>query len=162
MDWGLSRETGDLRPGVELSTTKRINFHLSYFLTFRIHFKNVLFTYNATHGLAPDYIKEILTPYSPAWRLRSADQKLNNFSCSNDQTENQGLPFDFVLWLWNSLPLGVRSADFTAAFNASLKLAFTRRSTLNKMILFHYLITIIIPLYITILVYHLNILSLQI
>uniref|UniRef100_A0A8C7X0A1 Reverse transcriptase domain-containing protein n=1 Tax=Oryzias sinensis TaxID=183150 RepID=A0A8C7X0A1_9TELE len=43
---------------------------------FRIHFKILLLVFKSLHGLAPLYLSELLTPYSPARCLRSADQML--------------------------------------------------------------------------------------
>ncbi|XP_071959539.1 uncharacterized protein [Antedon mediterranea] len=42
----------------------------------RITFKISLITYNALHGLAPDYIRELISEYIPSRSLRSGDQFL--------------------------------------------------------------------------------------
>ena len=42
----------------------------------RIDFKILLLTYKALNGLAPAYIRELLTPYTPARTLRSMDNNL--------------------------------------------------------------------------------------
>ncbi|KAF7646093.1 hypothetical protein LDENG_00193770, partial [Lucifuga dentata] len=42
----------------------------------RADFKVLLLTYKALHGLAPPYLSELLTPYTPARPLRSLDAAL--------------------------------------------------------------------------------------
>jgi len=42
----------------------------------RIRFKVLLLTYRALHSLAPSYLCELVTPYTPGRSLRSADKLL--------------------------------------------------------------------------------------
>ena len=44
----------------------------------RIEFKVLLFTYKAMQGLAPQYLSDLLEPYSPLRSLRSAAKLLPN------------------------------------------------------------------------------------
>ncbi len=43
---------------------------------FRIDFKILMLTYKALHGLAPEYLTELLTVYTPRRNLRSSDSSL--------------------------------------------------------------------------------------
>ncbi len=45
-------------------------------MTYRTNFKIVLFVFKAVHGLAPDYISDLLRPCSTSRSLRSSDQLL--------------------------------------------------------------------------------------
>ena len=45
----------------------------------RIRYK-VILTFKALHGMCPEYISDLLTPYIPPRRLRSSSQHLLNFN----------------------------------------------------------------------------------
>ncbi len=49
-----------------------------HWLTVRFHtdFKIIMLTYKALHGLAPNYLSELLTVYTPRRDLRSSDSGL--------------------------------------------------------------------------------------
>ena len=87
----------------------------------RIRFKVALLTYKALHGLAPEYLRELLTPYTPARSLRSESRNLlqvppfklksyggRSFACTAPQ-------------IWNNLPDDVRSASSLTVFKTRLK-----------------------------------------
>ena len=52
----------------------------------RIEFKVLLFTYKAMQGLAPQYLNDLLEPYSPLRSLRSAAKLLPNSPSFNLRT----------------------------------------------------------------------------
>ncbi len=68
----------------------------------RIDFKILLMTYKALNGLAPQYLSELLSHYSPPRPLRS---------------QNSGR----LIKLWNNLPNTVREADTLCQFKSRLK-----------------------------------------
>lgn len=87
----------------------------------RIDFKVLILTYKAVHGLAPDYICDLVTPSIPARSLRSAGSlslcqprcKLKTmggraFSCNAPK-------------LWNTLPASIRDAASVDCFKRLLK-----------------------------------------
>lgn len=90
-------------------------------IKFRIQFKILLLTYKASNGLAPEYIAELLMPYTPARPLRSSEQSLLVAPWSS--LKNRGDCAFAVLGprMWNSLPLGVRSANSLGCFKSQLK-----------------------------------------
>lgn len=45
-------------------------------VTFRIDFKMLLLVFKSLSGLAPSYVIDLLSPYTPARTLRSAEQPL--------------------------------------------------------------------------------------
>ena len=55
---------------------------------FRIDFKNLLITFKARHGLAPEYIKDMLTPYKLVRSLRSAGGALLTLSRTRLKTRS--------------------------------------------------------------------------
>ena len=87
----------------------------------RIKFKLLLLVYRCLHQLAPAYLSELITPYTPARSLRSADSNLittNRYrleGCGRRRFSVAG-PF-----LWNQLPASVKSADSIGAFKTALK-----------------------------------------
>ena len=93
----------------------------------RIKFKIVTTTWKALHGLAPSYIEELLTPYTPSRELRSSHgknlviPKCNNnygkraFSCAAPK-------------LWNSLPTSLKDIDCFVTFKSKLKTLYFREA----------------------------------
>ncbi len=49
-------------------------------VSFRVDFKILMLTYKALHGLAPQYLSELLIPYTPTRDLRSSETGLPNCS----------------------------------------------------------------------------------
>lgn len=88
---------------------------------FRIDFKILLFVYKALSGLAPQYISDLIVPYSPSRVLRSTDQRLLKVPrCSLKSKGDRA--FSVVgPKLWNSLPFHVRSAPSVTTFKSYLK-----------------------------------------
>ncbi len=77
----------------------------------RIDFKIWLITYKALKGLAPQYLSELLSHYSPPRPLRS--QNSGNLIIPLNIKSTAGGRFFFYLApkLWNNLPNTVREAD---------------------------------------------------
>ena len=86
----------------------------------RIEYKLLLLVYKALHGLAPEYIADLLQPYQPSRGLRS-EGKLQ-----------LAKPFTKTLWgerafskaapvLWNDLPLMIKTAPSLDSFKIHLK-----------------------------------------
>jgi len=93
----------------------------------RIHYKVLLQAYKAQHGLAPNYISELLQPYQPSRALRSATDShllLEPMTRSSwgDRAFSKAAPV-----LWNALPRSIRTAESLNCFKSSLKTyLFTR------------------------------------
>ena len=96
----------------------------------RINFKILLITYKALNGLAPQYLSELLTHYSPSRLLRSQNSGQLIIPRISKSTAG-GRSFSYLApKLWNSLPTIVQEADTLCQFKARLKthlfdLAFT-------------------------------------
>ena len=87
----------------------------------RVQYKLLVLVFSALHELAPKYIQDLVTPYSPNRNLRSADQCLlvvpryNLEGCGRRAFSVSGPA------LWNSLPENIRQSDTLAKFKALLK-----------------------------------------
>uniref|UniRef100_A0A8C7YUS4 Reverse transcriptase domain-containing protein n=1 Tax=Oryzias sinensis TaxID=183150 RepID=A0A8C7YUS4_9TELE len=91
---------------------------------FRIHFKILLLVFKSLHGLAPLYLSELLTPYSPARCLRSADQMLPEVPRSRRKLRGDRAFAVAAPKLWNTLPLAIREAPSLSIFKTRLKTHF--------------------------------------
>ncbi len=86
----------------------------------RIDFKILLMTYKALNGLAPQYLSELLSHYSPPRPLRS--QNSGRLKYLEYQNQLRGRSFSFLASkLWNNLPNTVREADTLCQFKSRLK-----------------------------------------
>lgn len=87
----------------------------------RIHFKILLVTYKALNGLAPQYLSELLTHYSPSRLLRSQNSGQLIIPRISKSTAG-GRSFSYLApKLWNNLPNIVREADTLCQFKSRLK-----------------------------------------
>ncbi len=91
---------------------------------YRIDFKIVLFVYKALNNLAPQYLTDLLLPYTPSRTLRSCDLGLlivPRFKLKNrgDRAFATAGPK-----LWNSLPPFIRRAPSISIFKYYLKTYF--------------------------------------
>ncbi len=87
----------------------------------RIDFKILLITYKALNGLAPQYLSELLSHYSPPRPLCS--QNSGHFIIPRISKSTAGGRSFFYLApkLWNNLPNTVREADTFCQFKSRLK-----------------------------------------
>ncbi len=87
----------------------------------RIDFKILLITYKALNGLAPQYLSELLSHYSPPsllWSQNSGHLIIPRISKS---TAGGRSFFYLASKLWNNLPNTVREADTLCQFKYRLK-----------------------------------------
>lgn len=88
---------------------------------FRVDFKILLFVFKCVHGLAPQYLSDLIQPYAPTRSLRSADLSLlvvpkTKRKLRGDRAFSVAGPK-----LWNDLPLHIRQADSLPVFKSLLK-----------------------------------------
>ncbi len=87
----------------------------------RIDFKILLITYKALNGLAPQYLSELLSHYSPPRPLRSQNSGHLIIPRISKSTAG-GRSFTYLApKLWNNLPNTVREADTLCQFKSRLK-----------------------------------------
>ncbi len=86
-----------------------------------IDFKILLITYKALNGLAPQYLSELLSHYSPPRPLRSQNSGHLIIPRISQSTVG-GRAFSYLApKLWNNLPNTVREADTLCQFKSRLK-----------------------------------------
>ena len=77
----------------------------------RIHFKILLTTYKALHGLAPAYISDLLVAKPTGRSLRSSDKGLLIIPVSKLKTKGDRAFAVAAPTLWNALPLQIKNAE---------------------------------------------------
>ena len=87
----------------------------------RVQYKLLVLVFTALHGLAPGYIRDLITPYLPTRNLRSAD--LHLLVVPRYNLEGYGKRAFSVSGptLWNSLPENMRKIDNLTKFKTLLK-----------------------------------------
>ena len=90
-------------------------------IKFRIRFKILLLVFNAIHGLAPSYLSDLLSIYTPARSLRSSNQQF--LHVPPQKTKNYGeRSFSFIgPTFWNLLPYEIRTQSNPNIFKEQLK-----------------------------------------
>lgn len=92
---------------------------------FRIDFKILLLAFKCLHGLAPQYLCDLIVPYTPARSLRSADQaKLDPPKVKTKKTRGDRAFSVVAPRLWNELPLNIKQASSLPIFKSLLKTHF--------------------------------------
>ena len=94
----------------------------------RIEFKLLLLVYKALHGLAPSYLRDLLTEYQPSRSLRSSSLKMllvprTKLKTFGDRAFSISGPK-----LWNDLPLDIRTSESIGTFKSRLKTHFFTQS----------------------------------
>lgn len=87
----------------------------------RIKFKIAILVFKAKHQLAPGYIQDLITPYSPSRQLRSTSQELLQVPATKSTMVSQRAFSVAGPRLWNSLPLELRLTDDLVTFKSRLK-----------------------------------------
>ena len=77
----------------------------------RIKFKLLLLVYRCLHQMAPAYLSELITPYTPARSLRSADSNLITTNRYRGEGCGRRRFYECGPILWNKLPSSVENAD---------------------------------------------------
>ena len=112
-----------VKAGESITAVRRDDLHwLS--ISDRITFKILIITYKVLNNLAPAYLSDLLTQYSPKRVLRSASQSLLAPPTTREvSTINYGRRAFSVAApeLWNSIPLAIKNADSLAKFKRLLK-----------------------------------------
>ena len=91
---------------------------------FRVDFKIMMLTYKALHGLAPYYLSELLTSYTPTRRLRSSQSNLLVVPQTRLRSMGDRAFSSYAPVLWNSLPPDLREAQGYDIFKGRLKTYF--------------------------------------
>ena len=108
----------------------------------RIHFKILLLTFKSLNGMAPFYLRELLSPYILSRTLRSSSKSSLVIPRCNLKTYGQRAFSYTAPVLWNSLPEDMRSCKSLTTFKTKLKTFLLKR--IFKLTLHHTIIIIII------------------
>ncbi|XDV22173.1 hypothetical protein PO909_027128, partial [Leuciscus waleckii] len=90
-------------------------------IKFRIDLKKLVLTFRALNGQSPQYIADLLLPYSPGRALRSSGQSLLFVPKTRYKTRGDRSFQVVAPRLWNALPLSLRVADSVDSFKKQLK-----------------------------------------
>ncbi len=109
-----------LEPG-SMTTLARFCQHCTGSLLNLVYIKILLITYKALNVLAPQYLSELLSHYSPSSPLRSQNSGHMIMPRISKSTAG-GRSFSYLApKLWNNLPNTVREADTLCQFKSRLK-----------------------------------------
>ena len=86
----------------------------------RIVYKLTLLTFKALHGLAPQYLTELLERYSPTRNLRSMDLDLLVIPKTRLKSYGDRAFLKAAPTLWNNLPLNIRRINDVVSFKSAL------------------------------------------
>lgn len=90
-------------------------------IRYRIEYKTILLAFKSLNGLAPDYLKDLLTKYQPGRTLRSTNKNLLVVPRYNSSSVG-GRAFEIIApTLWNNLPPKMRHIKSINTFKRSLK-----------------------------------------
>ena len=84
-------------------------------------YKILLLIYKCLHGLAPDYLAELIQEYKPSRNLRFSS-KINLVTTSVSKASYGQRSFHYAApELWNTLPLHIKTSKTVEQFKSSLK-----------------------------------------
>ncbi len=88
---------------------------------FRVEYKYLVLTFKAIHGMAPQYLRDLIVVHQPPRSLRSKSKCLlyapkTSLVTGGDRSFAKVAPN-----LWNALPIELRSCDSLCQFKAKLK-----------------------------------------
>ena len=91
-------------------------------VTHRIQYKITTIRFNSISGIGPQYLSDLLQPYTPARQLRSASDT-RTFVTPRVNTKTFGeKSFSYAgPSVWNNLPQTLRHSDSASTFKAALK-----------------------------------------
>ena len=90
-------------------------------VAYRIQYKILLLTFKCIHGTAPAYLAQLVSLYQPSRPLRSADQFMLVKGKPRTKTYGDRAFQNCAPFLWNALPLHIRSIDSRDAFKRAIK-----------------------------------------
>ncbi len=93
-------------------------------VSFRVDFKILMLTYKVLHGLAPQYLSELLIPYAPKRDLRSSETGLLTVPLTRLRLMGDRAFSSLAPKLWNSLLIEIRQAKTLSTFKSRLKNIF--------------------------------------
>ena len=105
---------------VQNAAARVLRTYTGYLRVKRIKYKTLLLTWKGLNNVAPSYISDLLSPYSPARSLRSADKQLLTIPRTKSSIRDHAFSVSAPK-LWNSLPTEIRQKDCLQHFKSGLK-----------------------------------------
>ena len=98
----------------------------------RITYRILLLTYKSLHSLAPQYLSDLLHPYTQSWTLHSSGT--NQLSIPHTKLQTLGIRAFCATapTLWNTLSAEIYKKTSLETFKADLKNIFLIRSTSSR------------------------------
>ena len=93
----------------------------------RIEYKIALLCFKTQHSLAPPYLQELLSPYTPSRTLRSTNDKLLKVPRTKLKRFGDRAFYKFGPMVWNSLPPSVTLSCSVSSFKKNLKTHLFRK-----------------------------------
>lgn len=93
-------------------------------IKFKVDFKVFLFVYKALHKAGPDYICDLIQPYTTSRSSRSCNQLLLSVPRSRCKSKGDRAFAVAAPKLWNSLPFTIRASPSLCVFKSNLKTPF--------------------------------------
>ncbi len=90
-------------------------------ISFRIQFKILLLVFKSLHGLAPQYLSELLHPHAPVRAMRSTHQMISDVPRCRRKNRGDRAFVVAAPNMWNSQPLNIRAAQSIEDFKSLLK-----------------------------------------
>ncbi len=87
-----------------------------------------MLAFKALHGIAPQYLADLLTPYTPTCNLQSSQHGLLVVPKTRLRSRGDRAFSTYSPKLWKSLPADIRDANSLAIFKTSLKTFFFRNA----------------------------------
>ena len=88
---------------------------------YRVEYKYLVLTYKALHGMAPQYLSDLLTLHQPSRTLRSESKGLLRIPKTSLVTGGDRSFAKLAPVLWNSLPQSLRDCESLDQFKRKLK-----------------------------------------
>ena len=99
----------------------------------RITYKILVLTFRAMHDLAPEYIADMITEYTPARQLRSAGSRLLRVPRHNLQRNGRRGFSVTAPRLWNRLPDSLRLIDSLELLKSNFKTHLCNAAFVNQL-----------------------------
>ena len=93
-------------------------------MLYRSQFKILVLVYKIIHGMSPDYLRPLITRYSPTRQLRSSGELLLRRPACPRTKYGERAFCQLSPTLWNCLPLDIRHSDSLPDFKRKLKTHF--------------------------------------
>ena len=95
---------------------------------YRVKFKIAVLVFKSLHGLAPNYLKDLLSYHAPARSLRFVDGLLLTVPRATLPTAGDRSFRVYAPQVWNDIPFTVRACESLNTFKRVLKTFYFRKA----------------------------------